>query len=444
MGAPDEARAVTPFEIGLLALVALIGSVVAGLLVPVALMACSFAGVWAMKGSPVLAAKLMGLAATDTIASYFFGVVPLFVLMGFLVSQSGMGRDAFDVANHAFRRIRGGLGVGTVGANAIFAAITGISIASAAVFTKIAVPQMIRHGYSPRFATGVVAGSSVLGMLIPPSLLLILYGILTEQSIGDLFIAGIGPGLLLALTFGLGIVATAILAPRLLGAPTVPDEGDLATRELVAKALPIVLLIGLVLGGIYGGVFTPVEAGAIGAIGALALGLAKRTLGMRDIGKVLIETGLVTSSICFLIIAAQMYSRMLAFSGLPAGFGSLVADAELGLIAVLALYCAVVIAMGMILDSSSIMLILVPLMLPVVNGFGVDLVWFGIVTVIAVEIGLLTPPFGISVYVIKSTLDDETIGLADIFVGAAPFVLAMLGVLVLVIAFPVIAIGLVP
>ncbi|MEM8852580.1 MAG: TRAP transporter large permease subunit [Pseudomonadota bacterium] len=434
----------TPFDIGLIALVVLVVSVMAGLLVPVALMACSFAGVWAIKGSPELAAKLMALAASDTIASYFFGVVPLFVLMGFLVSESGMGRDAFDVANHAFRRIKGGLGVGTVGANAIFAAITGISIASAAVFTKIAVPQMVRNGYAPRFATGVVAGSSVLGMLIPPSLLLILYGILTEQSIGDLFIAGILPGLLLGLVFGLGIVAVAAFAPKALGSPTVPEDGDLTQRDILAKGLPIVTLIVLVLGGIYGGIFTPVEAGAMGAIGALVLGLLKGTLGLRAIGRVLIETGLVTASICFLIIAAQMYSRMLSFSGLPAGFGSLVADAELGLMAVLTLYIAVVIAMGMILDSSSIMLILVPLMLPVMTGFGVDLVWFGIITVIAVEIGLLTPPFGISVYVIKSTLDDPTVSLADIFIGAAPFALAMLGVLVLVIAFPVIATGLVP
>ncbi|MFQ6550054.1 TRAP transporter large permease [Aestuariibius sp. 2305UL40-4] len=434
----------TPFDIGLIALAVMIVLVLCGLTVPVALMACSFVGVWAIRGSPELAANMMTLAASDTIASYFFGVVPLFVLMGFLVSESGMGRDAFDVANHAFRRIKGGLGVGTVGANAIFAAITGISIASAAVFTKIAVPQMMRNGYSPRFATGVVAGSSVLGMLIPPSLLLILYGVLTEQSIGDLFIAGIGPGLVLSVAFGIGIVATAAFAPRWLGQPRVPQEGELSRGQILAKGLPIVILIVLVLGGIYGGVFTPVEAGAIGAIGALILGIAKGTLSLRGIGRVLIETGLVTASICFLIIAAQMYSRMLSFSGLPAGFGAFVVDAELGLLAVLALYCAVVIAMGMILDSSSIMLILVPLMLPVMTDFGVDLIWFGIVTVIAVEIGLLTPPFGISVYVIKSTLDDPRITLGDIFIGAAPFALAMLAVLILVIAFPVIATGLVP
>ena len=432
----------TPFEIGLFALAGMGVLVFLGLYVPIALMLCSFLGMWAIRGSPELAARMLGLAANDAIASYFFGVVPLFVLMGFIVSEAGLGRDAFDVANAMFRRIKGGLGVGTVGANAVFAAITGISIASAAVFTKIAVPQMIRHGYKPRFAVGVVAGSSVLGMMIPPSLLLILYGLLTEQSIGDLFIAGIGPGLLLALFFGVGIVLMAIFAPGFVGRPETAREGQLSGGELLAKGLPITLLIALVLGGIYGGFFTPVEAGAMGAIGALIIGLIKGKLPPRALLRVLVETGLVTAAICFLIIAAQMYSRMLAFSGVPAGFGEFVAAADIGFWSLMLLYVLVLIVMGMILDSSSIMLILVPLMLPVVQPMGIDLIWFGIVTVLAVEIGLLTPPFGISVYVIKSTLDDATIALGDIFRGAFPFALMMAVVLALVMVFPAIATGL--
>lgn len=433
----------TPFEIGLFALAGMGALVMLGLHVPIALMLCSFCGVWAIKGSPALAAKLMALAANDAISSYFFGVVPLFVLMGFIVSESGLGRDAFDVANAAFRRLKGGLGVGTVGANAIFASITGVSIASAAVFTKIAVPQMIRHGYAPRFAVGVVAGSSVLGMLIPPSLLLILYGILTEQSIGDLFIAGIGPGLLLAVLFGAGVVAMAAFTPGFVGTPK-SHGAALPPLALLAKGGPIAALIALVLGGIYAGFFTPVEAGAVGALGALAFGVAMRRLTLRSLWKVLVETGLVTASVCFLIIAAQTYSRMLAFSGVPAGLGSFAAEAQLGFWGLILLYVAVVIGLGMILDSSSIMLILVPLMLPVVMAENIDLIWFGVVTVLAVEIGLLTPPFGISVYVIKSTLDDPTISLGDIFMGAAPFVLIMTLALVLVLAFPIIATGLLP
>lgn len=434
----------SPFEIGLASFGAMVVMVYLGFWVPFALMLSSYVGVWAIKGSPLLAGKLLALAASETISSYFFGVVPLFVLMGYIVSVTGMGRDAFDVANHLFRRLSGGLGIGTVGANAIFAAITGISIASAAVFTRIAVPEMMRHGYSARFSVGVVAGSSVLGMLIPPSLLLILYGLLTEQSVGDLFIAGVIPGLLLALLFGLGIWLTARLWPDALGSVRDVDTMPVLTgRELAAKGLPITLLIALVLGGIYGGIFTPIEAGAVGCAGAIVIGLARRSLSVADFWQVLTDTGLVTASISFLIIAAQMYSRMLALSGVPAGFGSFVATAEIGYWGVILAYVALVIVMGTILDSSSIMLILVPLMLPVLATMQVDLIWFGIVTIIAVEIGLLTPPFGISVFVIKSALDDPAISLGDIFRGAAPFALLMLILLALVLAFPVLATALI-
>ena len=431
------------FEIGLATLGAMIVLVYAGLWVPIALMLCSYVGVWMMKGSPLLAGKLLALAASETISSYFFGVVPLFVLMGFLVSVTGLGRDAYDVANQLFRRLKGGLGVSTVAANAIFAAITGISIASAAVFTRLAVPEMVRHGYTKKFSVGVVAGSSVLGMLIPPSLLLILYGLLTEQSVGDLFLAGVLPGILLAVIFAGGVILMAYFWPSFIGANLSEDTGhDLPPREMLAKGLPIALLIALVLGGLYAGLFTPIEAGAVGCLGAIIIGLARGALTWRNFWEVLTDTGLVTASVCFLIIAAQMYSRMLSLSGLPNEFGTFVATADIGFWGVILAYVLLVIIMGTILDSSSIMLILVPLMLPVVVPMGVDLVWFGIVTVIAVEIGLLTPPFGLSVFVIKSTLDDDSISLGEIFRGAGPFAAMMAIVLALVLIFPSIATGL--
>ncbi len=433
----------TTFDIGLTSLIVMVILVYAGMFVPIALMLCSYAGVWAIKGSSVLAGKLLALAAYDSIASYYFGVVPVFVLMGFIVQVTGVGRDAFDVANFVFRRIRGGLGVGTVGANAIFAAITGISIASAAVFTRLAVPEMLRHGYTERFAVGVVAGSSVLGMLIPPSLLLILYGILTEQSVGDLFLAGILPGIVLAMLFGLTVILMAYFWPGFIGSNLSPSkEGDISFADLIRKSAPIVILIGLVLGGIYSGWFTPVESGAVGCIAAIVIGLVRRSLTWSDFWSVLTDTGIVTASICFLIIAAQMYSRMLAISGLPAEFGNWIAGADIGFWGVVLAYVALVIVMGTILDSSSIMLILVPIILPVMVSLNTDLIWFGIVTIIAVEIGLLTPPFGISVYVIKSTLEDQTISLGSIFAGAAPFALMMLLALALVLAFPILTTGL--
>ena len=254
--------------------------------------------------------------------------------------------------------------------------------------------------------------------------------------------AGIGPGLLLAVFFSIGVVLMAIFAPRFTGEIQTSADSQLSRREIVAKSVPLTALIVIVLGGIYAGFFTPVEAGAVGAIGALVIGLLKRRLDAAALWRVLVETGLVTAAVCFLIIAAQMYSRMLAFSGVPNAFGDIAATADLGMLGIIMLYCAVVIALGMILDSSSIMLILVPLMLPIVTPMGVDLIWFGIVTVVAIEIGLLTPPFGISVYVIKSTLNDPDISLSDIFIGAAPFAVMMLICLGLIIAFPVIATGL--
>jgi len=189
----------TGIEIGLASLAGILVLIWTGMHVAISLALVSFFGVWMLRDNPQIAARVLSLAAREGISSYLFGVVPLFVLMGLVVSRADIARDTFDVANRAFRRVAGGLGIATVGANAVFAAITGISIASAAVFSKVAVPEMVRAGHNARFATGVVAGSSVLGMLIPPSLLMILYGILSEQSVGLLFMAGIGPGLLLAL-----------------------------------------------------------------------------------------------------------------------------------------------------------------------------------------------------------------------------------------------------
>ncbi|HET9043845.1 MAG TPA: TRAP transporter large permease subunit [Burkholderiales bacterium] len=425
--------------IGLASIGVMLALIYAGMYVGVALMLLSFVGVWIIRGDVGIAANLLALAANDAISDYVFGVVPLFVLMGLLVSAADIGKDTFEVAHQIFRRVRGGLGIATVAANAVFAAITGISIASAAVFTKVAVPEMLRYGHTPRFAVGVVAGSSVLGMLIPPSLLLILYGVLTEKSIGDLFIAGIIPGIVLAVAYCAGILAMGRFWPAFVGGGAVADEARalMSAGEMAAKMLPVVLLVALVLGGLYGGVFTPTEAGAVGAAGALALALVKRRLDWRGLWKVLVETAHITAAICFLIISASLYSRMLAVSGVTELLRTLIVDSGLGFGGLLAIYVAVILLLGTILDSSSIMLITIPLVLPALVAFGTDLVWFGIVTLLAVEIGLLTPPFGIAVFVIRATLgNDSPITLNDIFAGAAPFAAIMFLMLLAVIAFP--------
>ena len=412
----------------------------AGMHVAITLGLLSFIGVWLIRGDVGIAASLLAQAVNDAIASHIFGVVPLFVLTGFLVAYADVGKDAFDVANQAFRRIRGGLGVATVAANAVFAAITGISIASAAVFTKVAVPQMLRFGYQPKFAVGVVAGSSVLGMLIPPSLLMILYGFLSNQSVGDLFTAGIVPGLLLALAFALVIVCMSWFRPSLVYLDGVPREIDDAAlmplSEMALKSLPIVLLIGVVLGGIYAGLFTATEAGATGALLALVIALARRKLTWRSFWGVLTETGHVTVSVSFLIICANIYIRMLAMSGTPQAAVEAMAAAGFGVTGFLFIYVLLILLLGTIIDSSSILLIVLPLMLPIAEQFGLNLIWFGVITVIAVEVGLLTPPFGLSVYVIKSTLGKSVdIPLGAIFRGTAPFTLTMLGVLLLLMFF---------
>lgn len=408
-----------------------------GMHIAISLGLASLVGVYFMRDDFQVAANLLAQASSDAIASHVFGVVPLFVLMGFLVAAADIGRDAYEVANQVFRRVRGGLGIATVAANAVFAAITGISIASAAVFTRIAVPEMLRYNYRPSFAVGVVAGSSVLGMLIPPSLLMIIYGFVSGVSIGKMFIAGIVPGIVLAFVFSAGILFMARFMPSQVGGDRIVADGpEMSAPEMVGKLMPTVLLVGLCMGGIYAGFFTPTESGAIGAAGALIIALSKRRLTWKSFWRVLLETGYVTVSISFLIICANMFTRMLAMSGLPQFFIQLMADAGLGSNGFLSIHLLIVLALGTIIDSTSILLITLPLVLPIAQGFGMDLVWFGIVTIVAVEVGLLTPPFGLSVFVVKSTLDDPRFPLGEIFKGTVPFVVMMLVVLVLLVLFP--------
>jgi C4-dicarboxylate transporter, DctM subunit len=428
--------------IALLSLVPMLLLIWAGMHVAVALGLVSFGAIWLIRGDALVSANLLAQAASDAIASHVFGLVPLFVLTGLLVAEAGIGKDAFEVANHAFRRVRGGIGVATVAANAVFAAITGISIASAAVFSKIAVPEMLRFGYSARFATGVVAGSSVLGMLIPPSLLFILYGFLTGESVGALFTAGIVPGIVLAVAFSVYILLAAVFKPALVfddragPAAAAIEHVPLSLAQALRKLLPSALFIGLVLGGIYAGWFTATEAGAVGAALALAFAFGRGKLGVRQLHQILLETGRITVSVCFLIICANIYMRMIAMSGAPQLMLQMISGVGESPLLFLAIYLGFVLLLGTIIDSSSILLIAVPLALPVVQHFGMNPIWFGVITVVAVEVGLLTPPFGLSVFVIKSTVSAQDISLEDIFKGAMPFVVVMMLVLALLIAYP--------
>lgn len=431
-------------DIGLVSIIGVLVLVYIGVHIGVALSLLSFIGVSLIREDMTIAGKLLALAAGESLRRFEFGVIPLFVLMGLLVSVSGIGKDTYDVANHLFQRVKAGLGTATVAANAVFAAVTGSSIASASVFTKVAVPEMLRLGYNPRFAVGVVAGSSVLGMLIPPSMLLILFGILTESSIGALFIAGILPGILLAAAFS---ILNWVLAHRFpnfvaIGGEVQKAESLMGTRELRGKLVPIVTLIVIVLGGIWLGWYTATEAGGIGAFAALLLSIRKRTLTWANLWQVLKETGHVTAAICFLLISAHLYSKMIVVSGIPGVMEGFIQSSGLGPGELLAIYIVAIILLGTILDSGSIMLITVPLAFPILQNLGVDLIWFGIVTIIAVEIGLLTPPLGIACFVIHNNLQRDDITVGDIFIGAAPYAATMLIVLLLIIAFPQIPLAL--
>ncbi|MZR13679.1 TRAP transporter large permease subunit [Maritimibacter sp. DP07] len=418
-----------------------------GMHIAVALMLLSLFGVSMVIGIEP-AGRMLAASSVSSISSYLFGVIPLFVLMGLVVSVTSLGRDLFDASGNLMKRVRGGLGMSTVIANAVFAACTGTSIASASVFTRIAVPELERLGYTTRFSVGVVAGSSILGMLIPPSLLFIIFGVIANVSIGELFIAAIVPGALMAVAFCVTIFLLSVFAPGFVhadGAPTAA-ESQAATRSAMAgiwiaikPLIPVGALVFVVLGGIYGGFFTPTEAGAVGALAAIVIGLLRRELTLRNIWDVVLETGRVTASIIFLLMAAQIYSQMLTLTGLPMTLNDWMTASGIGAVGFVILYLLLLILLGTFLDSMSILLIVVPFALVFANQFGLDLLWFGVLSVIAVEIGLLTPPLGLSCFVVKATLNREDVTIRDIFIGSFPFFLTMLSVLALVALVPQIA-----
>lgn len=426
----------TPLLIGLLSVGAIVFLIYMGVYIPIALGAVSFVSIWLMRDNFTLAMNLLKIAIGDSSMEYTFATIPLFTFMGLIVSKAGLGSDVYEVMSTGFRRVKGGIGMATVGANAVFAAVTGSSIASASVFSKVSVPQMLSHGYNPRFAVGVVAGSSVLGMIIPPSAMLIIYSFVAEQSVGDMFLAGVIPGIMLTFAYIAAIWVMGRFTPGFIGGRPADDYEPMPMDEIASKTLPIMGLILVVLGGIYTGWLTPVEAGAAAALVALLIAIVRRSMSLRDFWDALLETGHITAFLLFLITAASIYSRMLGLAGVPNQLGDLLAGSQANFWVIMFLYVLLMLFLGTLLDTASIILIVVPLFLPLVEPMGLSLVWFGIVTVVGAEIGLLTPPLGISCFVIKSTLDDDRISLKDVFMGALPFAGVMLVVLVFLIAFP--------
>src|SRR5512136_1192671 len=429
----------TPETIALVSVVFVFTLIVLGVHVGITLAAMSVLGIWAITGKATVALNILQVTAYSAVMDYVFAVVPLFVLMGLFSTLAGATRELFNAAQFFLGRIRGGMGIATVIANAVFAAITGVSVASAAVFSKIAYPEMKRLQYDKKFGLGIVAGSAILGMLIPPSVLMIVYGVVTEQGIGKLFIAGILPGLVVAAVLSIGIRTMIYFKPALGGLMEKAEPFTFRNAlHAVARCWAVVLLILLVLGGIWGGLFTPTEAGAVGAAGGFLLVLVKGKLNLRELWRVLLDGGQTTASIFLLLICAQMYSRMLTISGLASRISEGATTLPVPPWVIIAGFIVVFLILGCIIDSTSIILLTIPIMHPVAVKLGYDPIWFTIVSIVTIEIGLLTPPFGMVVFAMKSSLGDEA-KIEVIFVGSTPFMLMLAIALAIIIAFPILS-----
>lgn len=425
-----------PTTIGFISIAVLIVMILMGFHIGVALSTVSLATLCIMRGSFDIGTSMLVTTAYSGVMDYVFAVIPLFVLMGLAATESGAIRELFDASQIMLRGVRGGLGIATVIANAIFAAITGVSVASAAVFSRLAIPEMQRLNYDHRFSLGIVASTALLGMLIPPSVLMIVYGVITEQSIGRLFAAGFMPGLLVSVILSAGIVGMITWNPRLGG--LVRGQRPKYERPNVlamVRPWPIYSLIALVLGGIWGGLFTPTEAGAVGAGGAMVLMIARGKMTRSKLLEVMLECGKTVAVVFFLLIAAQMYSRMLTLSGVPTAISAWAVTATDTPMLIIIGFMGVLLILGCLIDSVSILLLTMPIMAPVAFHLGYDPIWFGIVVIVTVEIGLITPPFGMVVFAMKASLPDD-VRLEDIFMGSMPFLVMLFGAVALLIAFP--------
>lgn len=430
----------------------LLGLVLLGVHVAVALGVTSAVGIYLVTGKMRIVEATLASTAAEALRDFTFAVIPLFMLMGEFIGRSGAITDIYVAINRGLKRIPARLAIATVLGNTIFSFVTGVSIASAAAFSRIAYPEMKAHNYDRGFSLGAIAGSSCLGMLIPPSVLMIVWGILTEQSIGRLFLAGVLPGILLATLFVLYIVLRALMKPELVGegeahvdheSVRVEDGFDsthapLDTGALFVSFVGVMGIVGAVLGGIWFGIFTPTEGAGAGAALALILAGIK---GMRWRGFIdaIYAVGKTAAPIMILLLCAALYSRTLAMTGVTNAIREFFLSSGLTPFAVLGIIVLIWFILGMIIDSISIMLLTVPIVEPVALAFGFDQLAFAIVGIIAIEAGLLTPPFGLLVYTVKAAINDEGVGVQRIFYSSVPYWFVMLFAVVLIVLFPGIA-----
>ena len=440
-------------NIAVLLIVCLIVLVAIGVHIAIALGMTSALGIFMVTGADANAfhtvQAMLAATAYEAIRDYVFAVIPLFLLMGEFIGKSGAITDVYRGLNKALKKLPGRLAIATVVGNALFSFVTGVSIASAAAFSRIAYPEMLRFNYHRGFALGSIAGSSCLGMLIPPSVLMIVWGILTEKSIGKLFAAGVFPGLMLMVLFIAYIFVAALLKPSLVGAgPDAPvgetiqegGEDDVTTGQFVSSLVGILVVIVCVLGGIWFGVFTPTEGAGAGAFIGLVMGLL-RGMRYRDIIDSILSVGRTSAPILLLLVTAALYSRTLAMTGLANAIESIFLGSGMDPWMIISVMVIIWFLLGMIIDSISIMLLTAAIFSPIAVKLGFDPIAFAIIAIIAIEAGLLTPPFGLLVYTVKSAIQgiDPDMSVITIFKSSTPYWLLMLLGMVLIINFPEIA-----
>jgi tripartite ATP-independent transporter DctM subunit len=424
--------------VGLLSLLAVL--VLAFLRVPLAfaLLSVSLGGIGVVMGWDV-ARSLVPMTISEAVFSYELAVVPMFILMGNILARTGISDDLFRAANAFLGPVRGGLALSTMVTCAGFSAVCGSSLATAATMSKVAYPSMKRYGYSDALASATIAAGGTLGILIPPSIILMIYGILTQTNIGHLFVAGVVPGLLGLLMYLLVIYAVARISPQ--DAP----RGERTTMAEKLHALrgvwPFTLLFVLIIGGLYGKLFTATEAAGMGAGLALILSMVQRRMSWQDFRHIFIETATTSVMLYSVLFGALLFAKLISFSGLGEGILELFNQVGLGPWGTIVAILVVFLLLGCVMDSLAIILICVPLFVPILLAHGFDLVWFGIIVVVVTEIALITPPIGMNVFVLKATLPHVRLG--AIFRGLTPFIAIDLVRLALLVIFPSISLALV-
>ncbi|MFV0383222.1 TRAP transporter large permease [Paracoccus sp. (in: a-proteobacteria)] len=407
-----------------------------GIPIGFALTLVGFVGVASLIGiDPALA--MIGQVYVDSGRSYTLSVVPLFLLMGNMIVQSGIADEIFDAANAWLRHRRGGLAMATIVACGGFGSVCGSSLATAATMGRIALPAMRRYGYSDELATGSIAAGGTLGIIIPPSVILVIYGILTQQDIGKLFLAGIVPGLMGIIGYMLAVrLSLAMHAEKIESLPRLSLTQRLVATRGVAPALA---LFGFVLGGIYLGVFTATEAAGMGAGASILLAAMRRKLTLRDTLNTLFETGKTTAVMFFVLFGALYFLNYVNLSGLSTDIRGWILGLDMPPVGVILMIMLLLLVLGSLLESLSMVMLVTPILFPIVTALGFDAIWFGVFLVVATELSYITPPMGMNVFVLRVVARDVPVG--RIFRGVVPFVVMDLVRLILLIAFPVLALA---